>query len=244
VTVSRREGWGFWLITAAALLGCGITAELGRWQLGRATGKEALQASIEARGQEPVLDGATLAARFEPADLLQRRIVLRGEWVAGRTVFLDNRPLKGRAGFYVVTPLRLQGQDTVVLVQRGWVPRYFEDRSRVPPIATPAGMVEVAGRIVPPPSKLYEMGDAGRGPIRQNLDVAQFSAETGLPLVAVSIQQTGPAADGLVRDWPVIGAGVEKHYGYAFQWFGLSALIAALYVWFQIVRRYFPRKPS
>jgi surfeit locus 1 family protein len=55
----------------------------------------------------------------------------------------------------------------------------------------------------------------------------------------VSIQQQADgAADGLARDWPPIATGVEKHYGYAFQWFGLSALIAALYVWFQIVRRF------
>ena len=36
----------------------------------------------------------------------------------------------------------------------------------------------------------------------------------------------------------VVGAGVDKHYGYAFQWFGLCGLIALLYVWFQIVRRF------
>jgi surfeit locus 1 family protein len=29
---------------------------------------------------------------------------------------------------------------------------------------------------------------------------------------------------------------VGKHHGYAFQWFALSALIAGLYVWFQLLR--------
>ena len=54
----------------------------------------------------------------------------------------------------------------------------------------------------------------------------------------LSVLQTGPASEGMQRDWPVIGAGVDKHYGYAFQWFGLSSLIALLYVWFQLVRRF------
>jgi len=130
------------------------------------------------------------------------------------------------------------------LVQRGWVPRNFEDRSRVPAIETPAGPVQLQGRIVPPPGKLYEMGAAESGPIRQNLDLAQFRAETGLPLAAVSIQQTDAAADGLARDWPPGNTGVDKHYGYAFQWFGLGALIAILYVWFQIVRRFIQRKTA
>jgi surfeit locus 1 family protein len=52
----------------------------------------------------------------------------------------------------------------------------------------------------------------------------------------LSVQQTGGTDAGLVRDWPVVATGVEKHHGYAFQWFGLSALIALLYVWFQIVQ--------
>jgi len=232
----------FWLITLLALLAVATTASLGRWQLSRAAAKEALQASMEARLAEPVLDGATLRGEVAPDALLHRRMVARGHWLAERTVFLDNRQMNGRVGFFVVTPLRLEGSDVAVLVQRGWVPRNFEDRSRVPAVETPAGPVTVTGRIVPPPGKLYELGAAEVGPIRQNLDLAQFRVETGLPLAAVSIQQTDAAADGLARDWPPGNTGVDKHYGYAFQWFGLCALIAVLYVWFQIVRRFFQRK--
>lgn len=237
---------GFWLITAAALLGMATTASLGRWQLGRAAEKEALQARIEARAAEPLLDGASLnrvnEAGMEP--LLYRRVAARGQWQSDRTIFLDNRQMHGRPGFFVVTPLRLDGSEAVVLVQRGWVPRNFEDRTRVPVVETPAGVVEVQGRIALPPSKLYEMGAAESGPIRQNLDLPQYRLETGLPLAPLSIQQTDAAADGLARDWPAVNTGVDKHYGYAFQWFGLCALIALLYVWFQIVRRYFPRRAT
>ncbi len=235
-------GFRFWLVTLAALLALLATAALGRWQLGRAAQKEALQMAIEARGSLPAIDAVSLVAAVDTDSLLHRRIEAVGHWVGERTVFLDNRPLNGRAGFYVVTPLRLQGSDTVLLVQRGWVPRNFEDRTRVPTIATPAGLVQVHGRIAPAPSKLYEMGAPETGPIRQNLDLAQFRAETGLALAPVSLQQTAGAGDGLARDWPKIGSGVEKHYGYAFQWFGLSALITVLYVWFQIVRRF--KRPS
>lgn len=230
----------FWLVTMAALLGVAATLALGRWQLGRAAEKEALQAAIEARGSLPQLDGASLVALTDAEALLHRRIEAVGQWVAERTVFLDNRQMHGRPGFFVVTPLRLDN-GSVVLVQRGWVPRNFEDRTRVPQITTSAGWVHVSGRIAPAPSRLYDMGEPGAGAIRQNLDLAQFRVETGLALVALSIQQTEASADGLLRDWPQINTGVDTHYGYAFQWFGLSALIALLYVWFQIVRRYKPR---
>jgi surfeit locus 1 family protein len=231
----------FWLVTVAALLALVITAALGRWQLGRAAEKQALQAAIDERAQLPVLAASSLAGAVDADTLLHRRVEAVGLWVAERTVFLDNRQMHGRPGFFVVTPLRLQGSDTSVLVQRGWVPRNFEDRTRVPQIHTPAGTVRVQGRIAPVPGKLYEMGPSGTGPIRQNLDLAQFRLETGLALAPLSIQQLD-GGDDLARDWPPINTGVDKHHGYAFQWFGLSALIAALYVWFQIVRR-FQRRP-
>jgi len=77
---------------------------------------------------------------------------------------------------------------------------------------------------------------AGSSAIRQNLDLGTFRTETGLPLLTdVSLQQTDPASEGLQRDWPAPALGVETHYGYAFQWFGISALVAILYVWFQFI---------
>lgn len=227
----------FWVVTFAALLGAAVTLSLGRWQLDRAAEKQAWQASIDARAQLPVLDARGLAGMSDSDELLHRRVEAVGQWVPEHTVFLDNRQMNGRPGFFVLTPLRLDN-GAVVLVQRGWAPRNFEDRTRVPQITTPAGPVRVQGRIVLAPSKLYDMGEAGTGAIRQNLDLAQFRAETGLALLTVSIQQTGASGDGLARDWPQINSGVDKHHGYAFQWFGLCALITLLYVWFQIVQRY------
>jgi surfeit locus 1 family protein len=143
--------------------------------------------------------------------------------------------MEGRTGFFVITPLRLAGSTQAVLVQRGWVPRNFEDRSRVPEVATPEGAVAVEGRLVPPPGKLYELGQAGTGPIRQNVDLEALTREWDVPLLALSVVQTGDADDGLRRAWPVVAAGVHKHHGYAFQWFGLCALAGFLYVWFQFI---------
>jgi surfeit locus 1 family protein len=102
-------------------------------------------------------------------------------------------------------------------------------------------MVDVAGTITPPPSKLYEPGPSASGLIRQNIDLAQFHVETGLTLLPVTLQQTGAAGDGLQRDWPAVNLGIEKNQGYAFQWFAMSVLIAGLYLWFQVIRRFFYR---
>lgn len=231
---SRR----FWLLTAASLLALSATLSLGAWQLSRAAQKLSLHAAIEQRMAQAPIDTGALTAAPDPEALMHRRASLQGRWLPQHTVYLDNRQMRGLPGFFVLTPLQLEGSRAVLLVQRGWVQRNFVDRASLPPVPTPAGPIVLQGRIAPPPSKLYEFQGAKGGAIRQNLDLAEFRAETGLALLPLSLlQTTGPADEGLLRDWPEPSLGTEKHYGYAFQWFGLSALIVILYVWFQIVRR-------
>lgn len=226
----------FWRITFAAALVFAAGLALGAWQLSRAAQKNAIHAAMQQRKSLPPLDGIALAAVGNPADVTWRPVRLRGRWVAEQTVFLDNRQMRGKAGFDVLTPLRIEGSEAAVVVQRGWVQRNFIDREKLPAVETPAGPVEVQGLIAPPPPKLYAFAGPESGAIRQNLDLGEFRAGTGLALLTgVSVQQAGPASEGLLRDWTQPGSGVETHYGYAFQWFALSALIAILYVWFQFV---------
>ena len=219
------------LIALAACLGIAATIALGFWQWGRGAQKTALHEAME---RQESLAPVGVEALADPG-YLHRSVVLRGTWVADRTIWLDNRQMNAVPGFYVVTPLKLEGRDTVVLVQRGWAPRNFTRREALPPVATPAGSVEVKGRLAPPPAKLYALGREESGAIRQNLDLDRFRAETGLPLAPLSVQQTGAASEGLLRQWPQAGSGAEKNYGYAFQWWAIAALIAILYAWFQFL---------
>lgn len=223
------------MVLVAALSAAALTARLGFWQWDRAAQKEALQASLDARGAMPTVgaDALRAAAGADP-QWLHRRVSLRGRWLPQWTVYLENRQMNGRPGFLVVTPLQWPGG--TVLVQRGWVVRDNDDRTRLPPIASPAGEVEVVGRIAPPPARLYEFDTAASGPIRQNLDPERFSREVGLPLLPLSVLQGDGPADGLQRQWPPPAVDTHKHYGYAFQWWAFSALITGLYVWFQLIR--------
>lgn len=230
------------VILVAALALAGLTARLGVWQLDRAAARQALQAAIDSRRDAPALPPGELARdAAAAAQQHHRRIELEGRWSAAHTVWLDNRQMQARVGFVVVTPLLLP-DGSAVLVQRGWQPRDAADRSRVQPPPTPADTVRLSARIAPPPARLYEFDAVASGPIRQNLDVEAFARETRLALRPLSLLQLDPptqtaqAADGLLRDWPAPAAGVHKHYGYAFQWFALSALTVLLYVWFQLVQ--------
>lgn len=222
-------------MTFAAAAAVAITLALGAWQWGRAQQRLALQAAIEQRELLPALDERALLAQKDDAALLHRRIVLRGRWLAQDTVFLDNRQMNGRPGFYVLTPLRLEASGASVLVQRGWAPRNFTRREQLPPVQTPDGVIEVRGRLAAPPARLYAFAEREQGTIRQNVEMSQLRLETGLPLLNLSVQQTGEASEGLLREWPVASSAAQKNYGYAFQWWALSGLIAILYVWFQFV---------
>lgn len=240
--MSMTTRWKFWLMTAAALVSVAVTLRLGFWQLNRAAQKENFQAAIETQGKLAPLNNRAITQAGDLAAEIHRPVRLRGTWAKSNTVFLDNRQMDGKPGFYVVTPLRLEESPQSVLVQRGWVQRNFQDRNKLPLVATGAGIVEIEGRIESPPSRLFDLGNDGQGPIRQNLDMTIFARETGLSLLPVSVVQTsGSADDGLRRHWPVPASSAGKNYGYAFQWFALSALVAILYGWFEFGKKYAAR---
>ena len=247
--IENSPNWQRWCVLGMALLGIGITFSLGMWQLGRAAEKTALQDARVQQAEKSVLEGrslgeATAEGTANRAALIHRKMVLSGRWLPQKTVYLDNRQMHGKPGFFVLTPLQLEESNAVVLVQRGWAQRTFTDRAALPNIETPEGRVEIQGHLAPWPSRLYDFGGDETGPIRQNLDLSAFRQETGLNVLEVTLLQSGAASEGLLREWPVVASGVEKHHGYAFQWFGLSALIALLYVWFQIVQPRRKKRPA
>lgn len=238
------------VVLVAAVLAATATARLGWWQLDRAQQKLDLQARITARGSLSPLPQADLPrSEHTAADQHYRPVQLRGRWQQAHTLYLDNRQMNARQGFFVVTPLLL-GPGDAVLVQRGWMPRDFNDRARLQPLPDQPGEVLVTGRLAPPPSKLLDLAGAEQGPIRQNIDMVALSRELGLALRSLSVQQTQPTelvpADGqpgatpsddrLLRAWPAVAVDVGKHHGYAFQWFSLSALLVGLTLWFQFLR--------
>ena len=229
------------LIALAAMVGVALTSALGFWQLDRAAQKEALHAAMEAQTSKNPLDNAAVLGAPDPAQLMYQHAQLRGVWDSAHTVYLDNRQMNNRFGFYVFTPLLINGGKNAVLVQRGWLQRNFESRTALQPLQTPGGEVLVQGLIALPPGKLFELGKAAPAQIRQNLDLDQFRAETGLPLLAVILRQTGAPSEGLQRNWPPVNLGQDTNYGYAVQWFAMALAIAALFGWNRLLRPYLNR---
>lgn len=218
-------------VATVLLVALGIA--LGNWQMRRADEKLAIAARMAQRGAAApvVLSGGGAPER----DLEYRRVRVTGEWVADWPLFLDNRPQDGRAGFYLAMPFKIAGSNAHVLVLRGWLPRDPREYTRLPAFATPAGLTTIDGVATASAGKVMQLGTPGKltpGAIVQNLTPGAVARASGLRLEPFFVQQTGASTAGepLVRDWPQPAGGVDKHHGYAFQWYALAAMAVLFFV--------------
>ncbi len=211
-----------------ALLGIG----LGNWQQGRAAEKLAMQEKLAAFGAQPPV---VLGPAITPAAALDyRRVTVTGEFVAGWPLFLANRPMAGRSGYYLVMPFKIAGSNTHVLVLRGWLPREAE-YGKLPAFTTPSGVVTIEGIVSSTAGHVMDIGTAAPlapRAIVQNIEPGAAARATGLALQPFFVQQTGPGVPGetLLRAWPAPSSGIDKHRGYAFQWYALAAMAALFFV--------------
>ncbi len=216
-----QPGRSGWIVLLAAVLAVAGTARLGWWQLDRARQKTERQEALSRQKALPALTSGQLPLKPAEAAVAEHRAArLVGQWRDAQTVYLDNRSMAGRVGFIVLTPLVLEG-GAVVLVQRGLWPRHVTDPTRVDAPAAPLGLRAVHGRIALTPSRMFDLAQVGHlgltasnsgsapGRIRQNLDLAAYAAETGLPLLPFVVVQEDQAATSMLRP-PVAGSALAS----------------------------------
>jgi surfeit locus 1 family protein len=214
--------------TVLTLVAAVVFAALSHWQYGRAGYKNSLAEAVALQSKQPplALDKGTVdwpAQRFHP-------VTVNGTWEAQGTVLLDNVVHDGKAGYYVMTPLRLDNTAQRILVNRGWV-EVGADRRVLPEVATPQGRVALAGTLDMPRSKPFFLFGDMAPDIEGNqrwlyLDLVHFTRKFGYPVAPYIILQTSASADSLRRDWPAYENNAGMHIGYSIQWaaFGLIAL--------------------
>lgn len=210
------------------------TLALGNWQLRRADEKRVLQAQYD---QAEALAPATLSTANDLAAVaaqLPRRVRVSGEFVDAATVYVDNRIVDGVAGMRVVAALRVGTDAPLVLIDRGWAARDGADRTRLPAVPPAAGTVTIDGLAVARLPRSLELGEATEATLGlwQNLDYERFERAMGQSVARLVVQQTGGPSDGLRRDRPRLDAGVDRHRGYAVQWYSLAGLILVLTIFY------------
>ena len=214
--------------TLAAIAGVVATLALGNWQLSRGHEKAVLAQRIDTASHDAPI-GLT-GAQVNADDVVWRRVEASGRFEPKYAVLIDNRIVRGAVGYYVVMPLKIEGSERYVLVNRGWVAG-TGSRDTLPQIATPAQPVRITGLATAPSKRYLELSTKTvEGNVWQNLTLERYRATVAIALQPVVIQQESKLDDGLVREWSAPDLGIDKHYAYAFQWFVMAAAIVIIYI--------------
>ena len=225
----------FWP-TLATAVGLALTLSLGNWQLDRGAQKRELKARFEAQAAQPPIHVGS--EPLSAADMDLRHAEARGVFEPRYAIFIDNRIHRGVPGYHVVMPLKVEGSDRYVLVNRGWVARPAL-RSELPEVRTPRVPVSIAGTATIPGRRIVELSNAViEGQIWQNLTIERYRKAIPISIQPFVIRQESALDDGLIRAWDPPDFGIEKHYGYAFQWFALAATLFGFYAVTQFGSRF------
>ena len=219
-------------LAAALLLPLFIFA--GNWQWNKATVKGNLQRQLDMRATEPAVQ--IPATRVDdPQSLRYRKVVAQGYYEPQHQVLIANRTLHERAGYHVITPLRLGGSEIRVLINRGWIPALAKYRDE-PQVSTSAGMVEVSGTAIIPGTYFFTLGDDGYSTsewhsVWQNLDLKRYGKAVGFQIQPFVVElNPESAAGGFAREWRRPDERLESHLSYAFQWWGMAATTVVLWL--------------
>ncbi|MBK7355060.1 MAG: SURF1 family protein [Propionivibrio sp.] len=222
------------LPTLAAALLLPLLIAAGNWQWNKASAKRALQQQLDSRGAESAVQISTTLA--DPQALRYRRIVAQGYYEPQYQVLIDNRTLHEKAGFHVVTPLRIEGSELRLLVNRGWIPANAEHRE-VPQVKTPTGKVEIAGTAVVPGAYFFTLGTDHSSrttdwqSVWQNLDLHRYVNSAPFPIQPIVIElDAQSSAGGFAREWRRPDERLLSHLSYAFQWWGMAATTVVLWL--------------
>lgn len=245
IAVGRKVFAPSWTMTVLTVLLLAVFVSLGRWQWGRAEQKETLARGFAAGSAQ----AGPLAGRDTLALPRYTRVTVRGSWDAGRQFLLDNRTRDGRAGYEVLTPLRL-ADGRQLLVNRGWLPSDGR-RDRLPEVSSglQSGTVTVGGRLDELPTAGLASGRAPPPleggwprvtsfprPAELAAALAHGAAGTArLEARVLLLDATEPA--GYRRDWQPFVKGPEQNIAYAVQWWSFGVLLLVLFVKMNLKKR-------
>lgn len=222
----RPARWSV-LLTAAGIL---LFLLLGYWQLERAAYKQSIEDLYEQRLQQ---DYQYYRDDVEHVDLQYRKLLFSGNFDNARQLLLDNQIHRGRAGYQVLTPLRLRDSDEVLLVNRGWA-AWGESRETLPAIVPAEGGDGVAGIVFYPGDPALRLGTYMQGDTWPRLvsfiDIERIGKALEGRLLPFVLWLSPEHPDVYLRDWDPVWLPPEKSRAYATQWFAFALLALILFV--------------
>lgn len=235
-----------WLGTLITLVCIPVFIALGQWQYQKAEAKQAFQSQLDHYSHETPVQ---LPQRVDNPDAWRyRQVKVTGVYEPRYQILLDNQVENGRVGYHVITPLKIDGADLYVLVDRGWIPAEVNHRD-MPDVSTPAGGQQIVGHVWVPSTKYYSLEkpedqlSSGWQTLWQNMDMKRYTAAVHFAISPLVIRLAPESrAGGFSRIWPAPAERIETHIGYAYQWFGFA--VAAFIIYLVVSFRKSDRKES
>lgn len=212
--------------------------KLGLWQLNKAHLKQEIQNSYNAAKED---QAENLPKNLQDWDHWNyKKVKLSGSYDTRYQILLDNQVEQSRGGFHVITPLKIDGREEYVLINRGWV-EGAENHTTLPDIATPQGTLEIIGLVWRPSKKIFTLEtDAQKAQwqsVWQHMDMQRYQASVPIKILPIVIK-LDPAsnAGGFIRNWQLPADKIATNMGYAYQWFGFAIASILIFLYTSLKR--------
>lgn len=229
-TASRRPvgGWGLVVVVVLAVL---TTIGLSTWQLLRGLDKQTERTTTV----RDITEGIPISVQeYRENESYYQRIQLVGSYDQHHTYVVAFQRHQQLPGFWIITPFHTDYGS--FLVNRGWI-GVTGSWHALPQFETPKDTITISGVVWP---ELHSVKDRAyqdpAWPKRVNrMNIQTMAAQTNafadeIRLVYDSPSVLTPIKLHLNQSSPAL------HWGYAFQWLVIGALIVGAY-WFFAVRR-------
>lgn len=234
--------------TLGAIIGLGILLSLGTWQLNRYHDKLDLEQTMQEREQLPTLTLSSLED-IDPKLHNYRKVRVRGTLHNAYSVLFKHRQHDKHPGYWIATPLALEGQDQYLLVNRGWIPRERGQdlgqaiaTAKDPEPTTYEGLLHIPSQIIPdrPTRKKLDAGEITlKGgliswstydleAIQEQLPMPTPLDPTILVLGEEHSQDPFPIASLSYLTKPYMTS--ERHMSYFVFWYAMAAVLLAFYL--------------
>jgi len=202
-----------------------LLISLGFWQLDRADEKRAIEDQIASANSGDV-EFVTSVEFLKDKEYYHVR--LQGSYIGDKQFIYDNQIVDQISGYYVLTPFILKGASKAILINRGFIP-WNGRRDKLADIDIADKLTEVKVQISKPVKRMeLEASElTGDFPVLiQALDLDEMSTIAALDFASV-IGLLSPESDnGFVRQWEPYTGSIERHIGYAIQWFLMAFVLA------------------
>jgi surfeit locus 1 family protein len=213
-----------WTGLLALMICIPLFIKLGLWQYNKAKLKQDIQASYNASLDNEALN---LPAQLHHLDEWKhKKVKIKGHYETEYQILLDNQVEDSRAGFHVLTPLKMEGTSDYVLVNRGWI-EGGTTHTDIPEIVTPKGQLEIVGLVWVPSKKIFTLEtEAVKNQwniVWQHMDLDRYQNSISIKVLPIIIKLDSKSnAGGFVRKWQLPADKIATNMGYAFQWFGFA----------------------